>query len=468
MTSNHVFPERMISKEIQAVSFFYLGEEDSVSTIRFLAPARHLGLRVIKGVQSGEVFPEFVSQGDVVVIQRDLPGRLADYEHILDLAHAQGKPVIMELDDLLTEMPDDHPLRLNHYYSRALLPMLQAFTQVDLVTVTTAGLRDYVLPYNPNVVILPNYLDDAIWHLRPPLQPARAGDRLVIGYMGGPTHGPDLEMIGPVLADLLDMYPGRLALHFWGIKPPSAVEDRPEACWFPVESHTYLDFADFFQAQSADLFIAPLCDNFFNSCKSHIKFLEYAALGAPGIFSRMAPYQEVVTDGVTGLLASSLPEWKQGLIRLIEDPQLRSALAMNAQEAVRANWLLSKNAYRWSAAYRMAQQRVTTGVHPYSALTRSLRSVARETDDTVESILEGHQREVAELRQQIGELCAREQALTSTRAWRAAVLLQRLRAWLVPHDSTRSRILWWLYSHSILPLAHRRASRAADRAATNS
>ena len=44
---------------------------NSLAVIRLFGPAKHLGIRVINGVNSGIVQIENVLKGDIVVIQRD-------------------------------------------------------------------------------------------------------------------------------------------------------------------------------------------------------------------------------------------------------------------------------------------------------------------------------------------------------------------------------------------------------------
>ena len=100
-----------------------------------------------------------------------------------------------------------------------------------------------------------------------------------------------------------------------------------------------------------DIFIAPLIDNLFNRCKSHIKFLEYTSLGVPGVYSRLEPYSDIVTDTENGLLATSLDEWYTQIVRLIDEPELGYKLANNAQNTIKEKWLMSKNAHLWMSTY---------------------------------------------------------------------------------------------------------------------
>src|SRR5574341_317454 len=225
--------------DVRTVSFYSYSSVDALAYLRLLEPARRAGLQVVNGVENGQIHVERAAHGDVVVLQRDFPANLAAYEQILALAHREGKPVILELDDLLFELPEDHPDRQTHRYAKALLPILRALTEVDLVTVATRPLREYVLPYNENVAVLPNYLNDDLWRLRPPVPFAAQKDTVVIGYMGGITHVPDLDLIVPALLDLDRRHPGKLLFRFWGIHPPMALSTAPNVQWFAGDGPTY-------------------------------------------------------------------------------------------------------------------------------------------------------------------------------------------------------------------------------------
>lgn len=336
------------------ICYYSLGKEDALSVLRFLGPMRELGITVIEGVEDGNVQIDRVSQADIVIIQRDFPRFLDDYEQILALAHNENKPVIFDLDDLLFELPEDHPDRYNHIFSQSLLPTLQALIEADLVTVPSMFLRNYILQFNSNVFMLQNYLNDHLWSLRSPHEVTSPDLPIIVGFMGGHSHIPDLKILIPVISNLAGHYGDRLEFHFWGIPPTSDLHSLPQTYWHSEEIFNYPKFVAYFQTQRADIFIAPLVDNYFNNCKSTIKYLEYGAMGAPGVFSRVEPYSRVITHGENGFLASTTEEWIDYLSRLIDSPQLRIAMATKVQEDIRENWLLTKNASLWMHAYQKA------------------------------------------------------------------------------------------------------------------
>lgn len=323
--------------------------------IRLIAPFRQAGICLIDGMENGRAFPDRAAEGDVIIIQRQFPQRFNEYQEIIKIAKSERKPVVFDLDDLLFFLPPDHPDRLTHSFTPALLPMLQALLEADVVIVSTPRLREVLLPFNENIAVLPNYFDDTLWCLKSPLSEERSQqDALIIGYMGTNSHKPDLEYIAPVLLRLLERYSPKLSLSFWGTPPPASLASHPQVQWAPVGIRSYPEFVKWFQAQSADILIAPLVDNLFNRCKSPLKFFEYSSLGAPGVFSRLDPYESIVRHGYNGFLATTLEEWEECLMQLIEDKALRARIAAEAQADIEREWLLSRNISKWQEAFQGA------------------------------------------------------------------------------------------------------------------
>jgi len=93
--------------------------------------------------------------------------------------------------------------------------MITAMVDADLVLVPTEELRRIAEGFNPNVIVLPNYLDDTLWHLRTPRD--SINDPLLrIGYMGSNSHTPDLALVAPVLKEILKKYEGKVQVDIWG------------------------------------------------------------------------------------------------------------------------------------------------------------------------------------------------------------------------------------------------------------
>jgi len=287
---------------------------------------------------------------------------------------------------------------------------LQAVSEADMVTVATRALRDYLLPYNANIKVISNYLNDRFWQFRNTFLPPETQRKIIIGYMGGHSHRPDLAMLLPALRSILEKYPQRIKFHFWGIDPPQELMPYSEVDWFPPPSFNYQDFVAYFQTQEADIVIAPLQDNLFNTCKSPIKYFEYSANGMPGVYSNIQPYSEVISDGEDGFLASSINDWVDKLSLLIEDADLRKKFVAQSQRKIKKEWLLSENfmdQFNLYLSISSNNRKLRKGHHPGLEIIRNLSSQYYETFErnraTLTDLLAGK----AELDQKV-EVLARQ------------------------------------------------------------
>jgi len=340
-------PAHLYLRDIHKIVYFPAYQDAyAIEHLRITAPLRAAGIKLISGVVNGVADPNLVFQGDAVIFQREFPKNIQLYEQIVERARMADKFIIYELDDLLFDLPETRPHNGSEYYITALMPMMAALIDADLVIVTTQELRKVVSSYNENVVVLPNYLDDRIWSFSPPGKDLE-NLPIKIGFIDNKSYTEDLATIAPVLTKLLDRYSDRINVEVWGTPLPPELENNDQITWFPSPSKTYTEFVSFFNTLHFDIVVAPLIDNLFNRCRSGIKFLEYSAIGAPGVYSDLAPYQTLVNDGVNGFLASNRDEWLEKLGQLIEHPELRKQMALAAQKTVKENWLLSENIKSW-------------------------------------------------------------------------------------------------------------------------
>jgi len=78
--------------------------------------------------------------------------------------------------------------------------------------------------------------------------------------------------------------------------------------------------------------LVPLLESRFNSARTYTKFFDITRCGAVGIYPRDSIYADVVTDGIEGLLIEqNLEAWKEAVLRLAGDENLRLTLLQNAR-----------------------------------------------------------------------------------------------------------------------------------------
>ena len=339
-------PKALSFREVKSIVYYPAYKEAyAVEYLRINAPYKAAGIELIPGKINGINDPERVLLGDAVIFQREFPRNHQEYEEIVRIARQNNKLIIYEIDDFLFELPEEHPEREKNSYVDALMPMLSAIVEADVVIVPTKTLGDMLVGFNPNIILLPNYLDTTLWDIKPPqvseLYP------ITIGYMGSYSHTPDLEILAPVIKQLLEEFEDKLQFKIIGTPLPESLTGIQNIEYQDSPSDEYKKFIPFFQEMDFDIFIAPLAENNFNKCKSPLKFLEYSAMGVPGVYSAIDPYNGMITDGIDGFLASGEDEWKEKITILIQNAELRLQMAIAAQNTVKEKWLLSRNINSW-------------------------------------------------------------------------------------------------------------------------
>jgi glycosyltransferase involved in cell wall biosynthesis len=114
---------------------------------------------------------------------------------------------------------------------------------------------------------------------------------------------------------------------------------------------TYPKFVELLQTLVNPIGLIPLDDSIFSSCKSPIKYFDYASASIPAICSNVPPYSDYVVPEQTGLLVDNTPEaWIHAIESLIQSTAKRQALAQAAREYVVATHLVDQAGDAWATA----------------------------------------------------------------------------------------------------------------------
>jgi len=350
--------------------------------LRLIGPASRLAGRVelrLGAVSDGRDYAIDASAmdgADAVVFQRYFP--MEPTWPLVERALESGRPVIFDLDDNFLAVPEDHPMRDRLApvapYARELL------ARADLVTVSSPELARAFRGLARTVAVLPNFLDERLWtfprtprgpaahyqdglagpgrasargpggpHLTPE-NPATGGDAPVrVVFAGTPSHAADLALMAPALARVKERFGEGVELVFLGCPAPEGLDARS----LPF-GEDYAGYARTLAGLAPDIGLAPLAGNAFNRCKSAVKWLEYSALGAAGVYADLPPYAPV-RHGLTGLKAAGDADaWERAVSLLVQDADLRRALGDRARAEVLARWGLTRGAEGYYKVWRRA------------------------------------------------------------------------------------------------------------------
>jgi len=367
--------------QVTRVTFFtYRPIESALELYRFHSPLKAAGIEIVPGVVDGELRLENIANADLICFQRDFSCHFKAYQNLLAEAGRHQIPFVLDLDDNLLALPPDHPDRLAGDFADSLPALLHALIIADAVTVTTPELKQDLDPFNPNVIVLPNYLDEDLWQFRQPNIRAQ-GSPVKILFMGTPTHIPDIKGIADPLCNTARHWGSRVHFSFFGATPPEGLSNLAEVDYKPVHSYEYREFQQELRQYEADIAIAPLEDNPFNRGKSAIKFLEYSACGLVGVYAALPPYTAVVRDGENGFLAADAQEWERKLGILIENPDLCVRMVAQAQEDIRSQWLVSNHGQEWREAYNKIASRGIVKARPVSPILEALAATALQLEE---------------------------------------------------------------------------------------
>lgn len=295
---------------------------------------------------------------DAVIVDRlwRPDARLQDAENLVAEIRSKGGKLIYALDDNFLDTPPGHLEQPNGRKTDVVQCWLR---EADSVWVTTFNLKERYREYNENIRVIPHALDERL--LVPPYRGPEFSTYfqrpVIVGYMGTFTHDDDLLMIVPALEKLSQQYGSRLMLELVGALGRHETYDRLQKLPLRIrrprpEESNYPLFVLWFTSQVRwDIAIAPLRDSPFTRSKSDIKFLDYSAIGAAGVFGRSPAYTGTVQSLENGILVDDDPAaWYEALERLILEKDLREGLARNATEYLYAHRTLSVSANRWLEA----------------------------------------------------------------------------------------------------------------------
>ena len=281
-----------------------------------------------------------------------------------------GKKIVFDNDDTFK---DNGGYRFNEYmdkkrFEKGMVSMNETIDtfirEADMVTCSTEFLAEEYRKLNDNVVVLPNCVDP--FYFDEPLK--NEDGKVRIGIVGSLAVTADLEKCKPIIEHFKDREDVTIVLY----SLPQAESDTitrelysEEYKWLDtlkeyknVEWQPFTDFQVYYETLNGlklDIAIIPRDDNYFNRCKSNLKFLEMSMLEIPtiaqGFEDGQSPYERDIEDREHMIIVKNDEDWIPEIEKLISDSEKRATMGKSAKEYVINKYSIGVNSFRWCDAY---------------------------------------------------------------------------------------------------------------------
>ncbi len=273
------------------------------------------------------------ARADVVFIHREaFPFGTTILERAIA---ALGVPTVLDFDDAIYLPTNSDPNGFVRHLKRP-GKVERLIRSSRAVVVGNHHLQQYARQFNAQVVVLPTPVDTTVYTPRPP---SRAGENLVIGWIGSGTTSRYLNLLREPLARVLERHPNVSVTVMGGWS--SEVGQLPRVTrkrWsLAGELQTLHEF---------DIGLMPYPDNEWAKGKCAFKALLYMSVGIPAVCSAVGMAGEIVESGETGYLASREEDWFAVLDELVSDRSVRERVGRAGRDLVVNQFSLTQYAPR--------------------------------------------------------------------------------------------------------------------------
>lgn len=288
--------------------------------------------------------------------------------------HHYSLPLIVDLDDLLTSLPIDHP-EYGQITGRCVPDILMHATKV---VYSTPFLKQKLLHFNKSAFVIENTLPAGIFkNYTQPKRPHKTS--FTVGWTGGKTHSADiLHTFQKGLREFLIKHDDTRA-YFHGICPSELHRELGAQVYFDPE---YVDFMDYHakcEKYPFDVCLVGLINHEFNDAKSDLRLVDMAPHEIPVIASPRADFIKHKDKNICLYADDSDPNymtWFEALEYAKSHPEEMKQMAARAKEFFLSERLSTDAAEKWFEVIEQAlHSKVQTQQMGRSLLAHSLELV---------------------------------------------------------------------------------------------
>ena len=241
----------------------------------------------------------------------------------------QGIKTIYFMDDDLLDplawggLPWRYRFKL---FTQAFIHKRQLLALADEVWVSTPHLQNKYAHLNPMLVTAKP---------TPATTYSQHDSAVLVCYHGTASHTAEFKWLFPIMQEVLKRNPRIHFELFADSHTAKLFRKLPRtAVLHPMLWPQYLAYT---QSRKADIGLAPLLPSKFNAARGATKRMDYARMGAVGIYTDVAPYSDHVHHANDGLLLSNDPAvWVKTILELADNPAQRAEMRLAVQDKSQA------------------------------------------------------------------------------------------------------------------------------------
>lgn len=273
-----------------------------------------------------------ISRGCTVIVEYEL---LPFFPAILERWLVwRGSKMVVDYDDALFHQYDNHKSKWVRFFLGNKIATVMRLSHT--VIAGNNYLADYARSVGAShVKIIPTVIDINKYQVK---KTETKVDRFVIGWIGSPSTAAYLLNVSAALAKVCE--DRKVEVHLVG----SGSVNLPGVSTkiIPWDENTEVS-----EIQNFDVGIMPLPDEPWARGKCGFKLIQYMACGLPVVASPVGVNSEIVTQGVSGLLASTTEEWVNALQRLIDDQMLGRQMGLEGRRTVESRFCFQVTSKLW-------------------------------------------------------------------------------------------------------------------------
>jgi glycosyltransferase involved in cell wall biosynthesis len=244
----------------------------------------------------------------------------------------KAKKIIYDFDDAIMYRSSSAK---NAYSLSRRIKFAFMMKRVDFIIAGNNFLKSEVLPYNPQVEVIPTSIDLSRYTTK---EPSRQKGPVIVGWLGSSSTLKYLRNFMPTLERLYRRYP-----HF----QLKIVCDRfPDDIKVPVIKKQWSAETEEADLKSFDIGVMPLSDDLWSRGKCGLKILQYFSVGVPAVCTPVGINRDIVQDSINGFWAQDERQWEDRLLTLIREKELRREMGLVGRKTVENLYAVEVNAPR--------------------------------------------------------------------------------------------------------------------------